>query len=159
MSSPAARHESLMTGAMDDKPIEILLVDDNPGDIHLVREGLRDTSVIHRLSVLRDGEGAVAFLRREGAYREAPPPDLILLDLNLPRLDGRAVLQAVRTLPGHRQTPVIILSTSADSRDIEDTYRLGATAFVTKSFDLDAYFASIREIIAAWGVRGRSAPV
>lgn len=134
-----------------DGPVEILLVGDNPGDVRLVREALRGATPPHRLSVVPDGVAAVAFLRREGAHATAPRADLVLLDLNLPRLDGRAVLRALKADPTMWRIPVVVLSNSSDAADVAAAYDLGASAFVTKPLDLDDFLAAVGGIAAFWG--------
>jgi len=112
--------------------IEILLVEDNPGDIRLTQEALKDSKLHNNLSVVKDGVEALAFLRCEGQYTQAPRPDIILLDLNLPRKDGREVLVELKTDPVLEKIPVVILTTSNTQEDIHYTQALGATAYQTK---------------------------
>jgi len=116
---------------------EILLVEDNPGDVRLVREALAESGGTSRLHTVGDGAEALAFVRREGEYADAPRPDLILLDLNLPRMDGREVLKAVKSDPETRDIPVIILTTSSAPPDIEMAYDRGANAYVRKPLGMD----------------------
>jgi two-component system, chemotaxis family, response regulator Rcp1 len=136
--------------AGEGRTLEVLLVEDNPGDVRLVREALRDSTVGTRLSVARDGEEALAFLRREPPHARAPRPDLILLDLNLPRRDGREVLAAVREDPTLRAIPVVVLTSSDAERDIADAYELKANCFVTKPVDLDRFIGVVRAIEHFW---------
>jgi two-component system, chemotaxis family, response regulator Rcp1 len=131
-------------------PIEILLVEDNPGDVRLTQEALRDAKVRNNLNVVSDGVEAVAFLMRDGAYRNAPHPDLILLDLNLPRKDGREVLEIIKEDEVLKQIPVVILTTSQAERDILDTYRLRANAYVTKPVDLEQFMNVVKSIEQFW---------
>src|ERR687884_1433856 len=119
------------------RAIEILLVEDSPGDVRLTREALRDGKVRNNLSVVTDGVEALAFLRREGRYADAPRPDLILLDLNLPKKDGREVLAEIKADPNLRRIPVVVLTTSEAEQDIVETYNLHANCYVKKPVDLD----------------------
>ncbi len=138
-----------MSGAQG-RVVKVLLVEDNPGDVRLVREALRDGEIGHELSVVGDGTEALAFLRHEGCYARAPRPDLVLLDLNLPRLDGRAVLAAIKDDEALRRLPVVVLTTSSDERDIVASYGLHANAFVTKPIGLDQFIAAIHAIEEFW---------
>jgi CheY-like chemotaxis protein len=132
------------------KPIEILLVEDNPGDADLAREALENGKVLNTLHVVGDGELAMAFLRGEGPYTKAPRPDLILLDLNLPRKDGREVLAEVKSDAGLRCIPVVILTTSKAEEDILKTYDLHANCFITKPIDLDQFIKVVQAIEEFW---------
>ena len=132
------------------QPIEVLLVEDNPGDVRLTREALRDGKVRNNLSVTPDGVEALAFLRREGKYADAPRPDVILLDLNLPRKDGREVLEEVKADPSLRNIPVVILTSSEAERDIAQAYALHANCYVTKPVDLDQFIHVVRSIEDFW---------
>lgn len=129
-----------------DSTIEVLLVEDDPGDVLITREALADAKVLHNLHVVDNGEAAVEFLRRSGPYEEVPRPDLIFLDLNLPRLDGREVLAIIKGDEGLRQIPVIVLTTSSIDQDVARSYDLHANAFVTKPVDLDAFMAVVRQV-------------
>ena len=131
-------------------PIEILLVEDNPGDARLTREALRDAKVRNRLHVAADGVDALAFLRREGKHAAVPKPDLILLDLNLPKKDGREVLDEIKRDDRLRHIPVVILTTSQAERDIAESYRLRANAYVTKPVDLEQFLKVVRSIEHFW---------
>jgi CheY-like chemotaxis protein len=131
-------------------PIEILLVEDNPGDVRLTQEALKEARVGNVVHVASDGVEALAFLRREGAHADASPPDLILLDLNLPRKDGREVLEEIKTDPSLRHIPVVVLTTSQAEADILATYRLSANAFVTKPVDLDQFLHVVQSIERFW---------
>jgi CheY-like chemotaxis protein len=128
------------------KPIDVLLVEDDPGDTLMIREAFADNKVRNRLSCVTDGVEALAFLRREGEYAEAPRPDLILLDLNLPRKDGRQVLQEVKADPELRTIPVVVLTTSEAEEDILRSYSLHANAYVTKPVDFERFIAVVRQI-------------
>ena len=129
-------------------PIDILLVEDNPADVRLTQEAFKDARVPNRLHVARDGVEALSMLRdTTGAV---PRPDLILLDLNLPRKDGREVLQDIKQDEALRHIPVVILSTSQAEQDIARSYRLGANAFVTKPVDIDHFFQVIQSLERFW---------
>jgi CheY-like chemotaxis protein len=130
--------------------IEILLVEDNPGDVRLTREALKEAKVRNSLSVAGDGVEALAFLRREGLHANAPRPDIVLLDLNLPRKDGRQVLAEVKADPELRRLPVVILTTSKAEEDILKTYDLHANCFITKPVDFDQFVKVVRSIEHFW---------
>lgn len=126
--------------------IDVLLVEDDPGDILLTREAFELNKVRNKLHVVNDGEQAMAFLRREGEYAEAPRPDLILLDLNLPRKDGREVLQDIKGDKELRGIPVVVLTTSEAEEDILRSYHLHANAYVSKPVDFDQFINVVRRI-------------
>lgn len=132
------------------RPIEILLVEDNPGDIRLTQEGLKEGKIFNNLSVVEDGIEALAFLRREGAYAAAPRPDLILLDLNLPRKDGREVLREIKSDPNLRRIPVVILTTSRAEEDITGTYNQHANCYITKPVDFEQFVNVVKTIENFW---------
>jgi len=132
------------------RPIEVLLVEDNPGDVRLTREALKDGTVGNHLSVAQDGVEALRFLRREGPYADAPRPDVVLLDLNLPRKDGREVLQEMKQERSLRTIPVVVLTSSDAERDIVAAYELQASCYVTKPVDLDQYMTVLRAIEDFW---------
>ena len=132
------------------EPIEILLVEDNPGDVRLTREALKINKVRNNLSVAEDGESALALLRREYPHRDAPRPDLILLDLNLPRINGREVLAEIKGDPELKRIPVVILSSSEAEQDIVKSYDLHANAYVTKPVDMDRFIDVVRSIDGFW---------
>lgn len=132
------------------RPIEILLVEDNPGDVRLTREALHEARVANRLSVARDGVEAMAFLRHEGVYRDMPRPDLILLDLNLPRKNGHEVLAVIKDDPNLRRIPVVILTTSRDEEDVLTTYNLHANCYIVKPVDIEQFIAVVRSIEDFW---------
>jgi CheY-like chemotaxis protein len=132
------------------RPIEILLVEDSPADVDLTREALEDAKVSNNLNVVDDGEQALAYLRREGPYAEQPRPDLILLDLNLPRKDGREVLAEIKDDPDLRRIPVVILTTSEAEQDILRSYDLHANCYVTKPVDLERFITVVRSIEDFW---------
>lgn len=131
-------------------PIEILLVEDNPGDVRLTQEALKEAKVHNRLSVVPDGHEAMAFLHREGKYANAPRPGLILLDLNLPRMDGRDVLAEIKRDPDLRRIPVVILTTSHAEEDIVRSYDLHANCYVTKPLDLEQFLTVIKSVEDFW---------
>ncbi len=130
--------------------VKILLVEDNPGDADLVREALRDNKVYNELHVMKDGVEALAFLRRQGHHAQAPRPDLILLDLNLPRKDGREVLEEIKADPDLKRIPVVVLTTSKQEQDILSAYNLNANCYVTKPMDLDQFLHVVRSIDTFW---------
>jgi chemotaxis family two-component system response regulator Rcp1 len=131
-------------------PIEILLVEDNPGDSDLILEFLADARVENNVSVVRDGEEAMAALRRTGRYADAARPDLILLDLNLPRKDGREVLQEIKADPLLRGIPVVVLTSSSAEQDIAKSYSLQASCYITKPVDLEKFVSVVRSIDDFW---------
>lgn len=135
---------------MASQPIEVLLVEDNPGDVRLTREALRDGKVHNNLSVAPDGVEALAFLRRQGKYADAPRPDVILLDLNLPKKDGREVLEEIKADPSLARIPVVILTSSEAERDIAQAYALHANCYVTKPVDLDQFITVVKSIENFW---------
>ncbi|MEV0629956.1 response regulator [Nonomuraea wenchangensis] len=128
------------------RAIEVLLVEDDQGDILLTREAFDLNKVRNRLHVVNDGEQAVAFLRREGSYADVPCPDLILLDLNLPRMSGLEVLSEIKADPVLATIPVVVLTTSEAEEDILHSYRLHANAYVTKPVDFDQFIRVVRQI-------------
>src|SRR5262245_15046004 len=121
------------------RPVEILLVEDNPADIRLMREVFREANVANRISVVMDGEQAMAFLRHEGPYHDVHRPDLVLLDLNLPRKDGRQVLAEIRDDPRLTTLPVVVLSTSTADVDVRDTYQHHANVFMVKPIGFEEF--------------------
>ena len=130
--------------------IEILLVEDNPADVRLTQEALREGKVRNRLSVARDGVEALAFLRREGEHASSPKPDLILLDLNLPKKDGREVLAEIKEDPVLRRIPVVVLTTSSAEVDILKSYELHANCYITKPVDLEQFVNVVKSIDDFW---------
>jgi CheY-like chemotaxis protein len=126
--------------------IEVLLVEDDPGDVLLTKEAFADNKVKNNLNIVSDGEEAIAYLRRQEPYAEASRPDLVLLDLNLPRKDGREVLKDIKADPELRSIPVIVLTTSEADDDILRSYDLHANAYVTKPVDFDAFIRIVRQI-------------
>jgi CheY-like chemotaxis protein len=132
------------------RPVEILLVEDNPGDVRLTREALREGKVRNNLSVASDGVEAIAYLRKEGEHAKAVRPDLILLDLNLPRMDGREVLKEIKADPVLRHIPVVVLTSSQAEEDIVRAYDLHANCYVTKPVDLDQFIRVVESIEDFW---------
>jgi two-component system, chemotaxis family, response regulator Rcp1 len=132
------------------RPIEILLVEDNPGDVRLTIEALKEGKVRNNLSVARDGVEALAFLRREGPHEKASRPDLILLDLNLPKKDGREVLEEIKQDAVLRRIPVVVLTTSKAEEDILRTYDLHANCYINKPVDLEQFISVVRSIDDFW---------
>ena len=139
--------ESMATGM---KAFEILLVEDSPGDVRLTREALKDAKVYINLHVASDGIEAMAFLNREGEYAHAPRPDLILLDLNLPRKDGRQVLEEIKESPSLKRIPVVILTTSSADEDVMRSYQFHANCYISKPVDLDGFLKVVRSIDNFW---------
>jgi chemotaxis family two-component system response regulator Rcp1 len=129
---------------------EILLVEDSPGDVRLTREALKDAKMHINLHVASDGIEAMAFLNREGEYADVPRPDLILLDLNLPRKDGRQVLEEIKENPALMTIPIVILTTSASEEDVLRSYRLHANCYISKPVDLDGFLKVIKSIDNFW---------
>jgi len=129
---------------------EILLVEDNPGDVYLTQEAFREGRLAHRLSVVEDGEDALHFLRNEGKHERAPRPDLILLDLNLPKRDGRELLRDIKSDPRLKHIPVIVLTTSNAEQDIERAYELHANCYLNKPIQMDDFLRTIRSIEDFW---------
>ena len=132
------------------KPIEILLVEDNPGDVVLMNEALQEAKVANDLHVARDGVEALAFLHRDDPYATAPRPDLILLDLNLPRKDGREVLAEIKADPTLHSIPVVVLTTSHADADILTAYDLHANCYISKPVDLDQFMRVVQAIDDFW---------
>jgi CheY-like chemotaxis protein len=132
------------------EPVNILLVEDNPGDVRLTVEVLKEAKVLNTLEVAEDGADALAFLRNEGRYNEKPKPDLILLDLNLPGMDGRELLAIVKEDPELKRIPVVILTSSDAESDIVKTYDLHANCYVTKPINLDQFISVVKSIESFW---------
>lgn len=131
-------------------PVEILLVEDNPGDVRLTREALAEGKVVNRLSVVENGEEALQYLRREGPYASSPRPDLVLLDLNLPRMNGREVLQAIKSDPALKRIPVVVLTSSQAEEDVARSYDLHANCVITKPVDLNQFIRVVRTVDEFW---------
>lgn len=132
------------------KPLEVLLIEDDPGDVELTKEALEDSKVMVNLHVVEDGVEAMAFLRREDKFAEAVCPDVILLDLSLPKKDGREVLMEVKQDGDLKSIPVVILTTSSAEEDIVRTYTLGANCYVTKPIGLDQFVRVVQSIEEFW---------
>jgi CheY-like chemotaxis protein len=132
------------------RPVEILLVEDSPSDTELTIEALVEAKVRNHLSVVEDGVAALEFLRRQGQYARAPRPDLIMLDLNLPRKDGREVLAEIKTDPGLKTIPVVVLTTSRAEQDVLQAYQHHANCYVTKPVDFEQFCSVVRSIDSFW---------
>ena len=132
------------------RSIEILLVEDNPGDVRLTLEAMREAKVRNRMHVVEDGVEAMEFVRRAGRFGEAPRPDLVLLDLNLPKMDGRSVLAELKADPDLRRIPVVVLTTSRSEEDVLRAYDLHANCYVTKPVSFEQFMHVIRQIDEFW---------
>ena len=135
---------------MCDDPIQVLLVEDDPGDVLMTREAFEDEKVRNELHVVGNGVDALAFLRREGDYADAPTPDLVLLDLNLPRMDGREVLAHIKSDAALRVIPVVVLTTSRAEEDVLRAYDLNANCYITKPVDLEQFIRVVQAIEDFW---------
>ena len=131
-------------------PVEILLIEDNPGDVRLTVEIFKEAKIHNKMNVMTDGIEAMAFLRQEGEYTNVPRPDLILLDLNLPKKDGREVLAEIKVDPALRRIPVVVLTTSKAEEDILKTYDLHVNAYITKPVDLEQFIGIVKSIENFW---------
>ncbi len=132
------------------KPINILLVEDNPGDVRLTEEALKENKLLLNVHVVGDGVEAMAFLKREGNFSDAPHPDLIFLDLNLPKMDGRELLSKIKEDPDLRRIPVVILTISSAAEDVFKTYDLHANCYITKPVDMDQFIKVVKSIEDFW---------
>ena len=139
-----------MTERESTKVIDILLVEDNPGDVRLTREALKEGKVLNTLHVVGDGIEALDFLRHKAPYVKVPHPDIILLDLNLPRMDGRELLAEIKSDPNLRRIPVVILTTSKAEEDIIKSYDLHANCYITKPVDLDQFITVVKSVEEFW---------
>ncbi len=139
-----------MTEQTEVHRIEILLVEDNPGDVRLTQEALKEGKVYNNLNVVEDGVEAMAYLRKEGKYVDAVVPDIILLDLNLPKMDGREVLAAIKDDKNIKRIPVVVLTTSKDDEDVLKVYDLHANCYITKPVDLDQFLNVVKSIKDFW---------
>jgi len=139
-----------MSIPMSNGAVEILLVEDNPGDVRLTLEAFREAKVCNTLHTVPDGVEAMAFLRKEDGYEKAPSPDLILLDLNLPRKDGREVLAELKEDVALKRIPVVVLTSSKAEQDIARSYELQASCYVTKPLDLDQFISVVKSIGDFW---------
>jgi CheY-like chemotaxis protein len=140
----------MSTADKESRKIEILLIEDNPGDVRLTQEAMRAAEMTNTLHVVEDGIQAMEFLRRRSRFKDAPRPDLILLDLNLPKKDGRAVLAEVKTDPDLRRIPVVVLTTSRSEEDVLQAYDMHANAYVTKPVNLDQFLRIVALIDEFW---------
>lgn len=134
----------------ENRPVEILLVEDNPGDERLTREALKEGKVYSNLHWVKDGVEAMEFLRHQGKYANVPRPDIILLDLNLPKKDGREVLQDIKNDDALKRIPVVVLTTSKAEEDVLRTYNLHANCYVTKPVDLEKFIVVVKSIDVFW---------
>jgi chemotaxis family two-component system response regulator Rcp1 len=134
----------------DGRPVEILLVEDNPGDVRLMVEALKDAKVNNNLHVANNGETAMDFLRREGDYVDVPVPDLVMLDLNLPKKDGREVLAEIKEDPELKHIPVVVITTSAAEEDILKSYKLHANCYITKPVNFEQFIKVVHSIEEFW---------
>jgi len=139
-----------MTNGKIGKPADILLVEDNPGDVRLAQETLKESKVSNQLHVVEDGVEALAYLRKKGKYREAVRPDLILLDLNLPKKDGKEVLAEIKEDPDLKRIPVVVLTISSDEADILKTYNLHANCYITKPVNINQFHKVVKAIDNFW---------
>jgi chemotaxis family two-component system response regulator Rcp1 len=131
-------------------PIEILLIEDNPGDVRLTREALNDSKILNTINVVHDGVAALEYLRKQGKYADVLVPDIILLDLNLPKMDGRELLSIIKADPELKRIPVVVLTTSQAEKDILQSYELHANCFISKPVDLDQFIMVVRSIEDFW---------
>lgn len=139
-----------MNGKAIGRPVEILLVEDSPGDVRLTKEALKEGKVLNNLNVVGDGVEALAFLQKEGPYTNMTRPDLILLDLNLPKKDGREVLEAIKNDPDLKRIPVVILTTSNAEKDVLKSYDLHANCYVTKPVDFEQFITVVKSVEDFW---------
>ena len=139
-----------MTAANQGDPVEILLAEDNPGDVRLTEKALEQGKIVNNLHVVEDGVEAMAFLRQEGEYAAVPRPDLMLLDLNMPRMDGQEVLEEMHDNPELRRIPVVVLTSSEAEEDIVQSYELNANAYLTKPVDFDGFMNVIESVEEFW---------
>ena len=139
-----------MNGQIAGRPVEILLVEDNPGDVRLTQEAMKAGKVFNNLHVVQDGVEAMAFLRQQGKYRRVVRPDVILLDLNLPKKDGREVLAEIKADPGLKRIPVVVLSASEAEKDILRSYNLHANSYIIKPVELEQFIGVLASIEGFW---------
>src|SRR5574341_952327 len=135
---------------MNGEPIQILLVEDNPGDVRLTREAFKDGKVANTIHVVEDGEQALAYLRKQGKYADAQRPDIILLDLNLPKKDGKEVLPDIKNDPDLKRIPVVVFTASSAEKDILNSYNLNANCYITKPVSLDQFIEVVKCMINFW---------
>ena len=139
-----------MTDTRYGRLVEVLLVEDNPGDVRLTQEVFKEAKILHHLNVVGDGVDAMAFLRREGGYAHVVRPDLVLLDLNLPRKSGRDVLEEIKGDPALRNIPIVVLTTSRAEQDVLDAYEHHANCYIAKPVDLEQFVDIVRSIGQFW---------
>ncbi|MBW7957565.1 MAG: response regulator [Deltaproteobacteria bacterium] len=139
-----------MNEGLPGRPMEILMVEDNPYDIRLTIEAFREAKVSNKMHLAADGEEAIEFLRRKGKHRNAPRPDLILLDLNLPKMNGMEVLSEIKADPDTRRIPVVVLTSSADDNDVSAAYGLHTNAYITKTADVDRFITIAKAVEDFW---------
>jgi CheY-like chemotaxis protein len=132
------------------KAVEILLIEDNPGDVRLTIEALKESKIINNLQVVDDGIEALSYLKKEGIYKDKPRPDLIILDLNLPRKDGREVLGEIKSDPVLKQIPIVILTTSEAEEDIIKSYELHANCYITKPVNMEQFIKVVKSVGEFW---------
>lgn len=137
---------------MDDQfePIDILLVEDNPGDVRLTQEAFKEGQLQNKLHVAMDGEAAMSFLRHEGEFKDSPRPDLVLLDLNLPKMNGREVLAAIKADPDLKRIPVVVLTTSNDEQDILESYKHFASSYIVKPVSMEKFIKVVSSFKQYW---------
>ncbi|MBU8849909.1 MAG: response regulator [Desulfobacterales bacterium] len=135
---------------MNGRAIEVLLIEDSPGDVRLTKEALKEGKILNNLHVVNDGVEAMGFLKKEGEYQISPTPDLILLDLNMPKKDGREVLSEIKADTNLRTIPVVVLTTSSAEEDILKSYDLHANCYITKPVDLDQFIRVVKSINEFW---------
>ncbi len=150
VSGARGRVASRMRSPVNTQIVEILLIEDNPGDVRLTREALADGKIANRLTVAPDATEALAILRREGTSVGAPTPDLILLDLNLPGMSGREFLHVIKSDDDLKRIPVVVLTTAKEDETVLDAYGLAANSFITKPVDYERFIEVVREIGAFW---------
>ena len=134
----------------DMEMIDILLVEDNPGDVRLTREAFKEGKLRNNLHVVMDGEAAMDFLRSQGDYKDAPRPDLVLLDLNLPRMNGREVLTEIKNDPDLKRIPVVVLTTSQDEKDVIESYRHFASSYIVKPVSMEKFISVVASFKQSW---------
>ena len=134
----------------DLRPIEILLIEDNPADAHLTVSALRDAKILNHIHLVGDGEEALGFLRQEGKYSDAPRPHLVFLDLNIPKIDGHAILNAMKADNALRRIPVVVISSSNSREDVDKAYDEQVSFYLVKPLDVDQYFTAIRSMKELW---------
>ncbi|MCD4737132.1 MAG: response regulator [Bacteroidales bacterium] len=135
---------------MNGRSIEVLLIEDSPGDVRLTKEALKEGRILNNLHVVNDGVEAMSFLKKEGEYKSSTTPDLILLDLNMPKKDGREVLSEIKADPKLKSIPVVVLTTSSAEEDILKSYDLHANCYITKPVDLDQFIEVVKSINEFW---------